>query len=182
VNYLSEYKIAFKGLKEGDHVFEFEIDDRFFECFEGSLVQKGNLSATVKLSKQSSLMTLQMAVKGSVVMQCDRCLDDYLQPVKNQNRMYVKFGHDVEDMGDEIIVVSYDDYQLDLAYYVYELIILGLPIKHVHPTDKKGESKCNPEMMEKLKAFVLNEVEEEVAEESPIDERWIELKKLLDNK
>lgn len=184
VDYINKYKIAFKGLKEGDHLFEYDLDDRFFERFENSQVANGQLKAKVQLNKQATLMSLGLAIEGQVTLQCDRCLDDYQQPVKNKSRMYVKFGQESEDMGDEIIVLPFDEYQLDVSYYLYELVILGLPIKHVHPDDKKGKSTCNPEMMEKLKDYLINEGNEVANEDENIviDERWKELRKLLDNK
>jgi uncharacterized protein len=179
MDYLSKYAIAFKGLKEGSHSFEFEIDDKFFEKFENSEVQKGSLKADVVLTKQSTLMILDLAVKGTVELICDRCLEVYHQKIKNESKMFVKFSHNEdEDMSEEIIVISYEEYQINVAQYLYELIILGLPIRHIHPT-KKGKSECNPEMVEKLNQYLVEEAPEE---EEPIDERWSELKKLLDNK
>lgn len=182
MNNLSEYKIAFKGLKEGDHLFEFKINDRFFDNFENSMVAQGDLIAEVVLKKQSALLILDLSVKGEVTLQCDRCLDDYRQPIKNAIRLYVKFGEEAEDQGDEIIIIPHEEYQIDVAHYLYELIILGLPIKHVHPTKKGGESRCNPEMIDQLKKYDLNREEESTKTEPPVDERWLKLKNLLDNK
>jgi len=179
MNYLSKYAIAFKGLKEGSHRFEFEIDDKFFDEFENSEVQKGTLKAEVVLTKQSTLMILELAVKGTVELICDRCLELYNQKVKNESKMFVKYSHNEDDdMGEEIIVISYEEHQVNVAQYLYELIILGLPIRRIHPV-KKGKSECNPLMVEKLNQYLVEEAPEE---EEPIDERWSELKKLLDNK
>lgn len=183
MRYFSEYDIAFKGLKEGLHQYNFEIDDKFFEQFENSLVVKGKVMANVTLTKQSTLLILDMEIEGSVELQCDRCLENYQQSVTNNNKMYVKFGTEAEDQSDEIIVISFDEHELNLAYYLYELIILGLPIQHVHPMDEQGNSTCDPEMLEKLNEYLVEE--EDISSEEddePIDERWSELKKLLDNK
>jgi uncharacterized protein len=185
VKYLSKYEIAFKGLKEGNHQFEFELDDTFFEKFENSEVKKGSLKAKVLLTKQSTLMILNFTVKGSVELMCDRCLDLYNQKINNKSQLFVKFGIEEEEMSEEIIVVSFEDHQLNVAQYLYELVILGLPIKHVH-LNKNGKSTCDPEMINKLSEYLVSKDsvtdEEPVADEEPIDERWIELKKLLDNK
>lgn len=181
MKYLSKYDIAFKGLKEGKHQYEFDIDDKFFEKFENSEVSKGSIKAEVTLNKQSTLLILEMAVKGTVELLCDRCLENYQQKVKNQSNMYIKFGAEAEDMSEDVIVITLDENQINVAQYLYELVILGLPIKHVHPNKKKGESTCNPEMLEKLKEYLVEEVDEE-ENDDPIDERWSELKKLLDNK
>jgi uncharacterized protein len=179
VNYLSEYTIAFKGLKEGNHLFEFDLDDKFFGRFDNSEVSKGQVKCWVTLTKQTTLMILKLVVEGVVELQCDRCLEDYWQPVKNESRMYIKFGHEEEDNGDDIIIIPFEEYQVNVAQYLYELTILGLPIKHVHPDDENGNSLCDPEMLEKLNEYT---VEKPDIEEEVIDDRWKELKKLLDNK
>ncbi|MBN2805669.1 MAG: DUF177 domain-containing protein [Prolixibacteraceae bacterium] len=137
--------------------------------------------AEVYLTRQSTLMILEMTVKGTVELQCDRCLEDYSQEVENSSKMYIKFGAEAEEMSDEVIVITPDENQLNVAQYLYEMIILGLPIKHVHPTNKKGKSGCNPEMIKKLKEYLVEGNEAEEATE-PEDQRWQALKKLLDNK
>ena len=182
MRYLSKYDIAFKGLKEGKHQFEFEIDDKFFERFENSEVTKGALIGTVEINKQSTLMILEMAVNGTVELLCDWCLENYQQPVTNQSKMYIKFGAEAEELNDDVIVLPLEDNQINVAQYLYELIILGLPIKHVHPDDEEGNSTCDPEMLGKLNEYLVEEVDDDEEVDEPIDERWSELKKLLDNK
>ena len=179
MKYLSKYEIAFKGLKEGNHQFDFELDDKFFDKFENSEVKKGSLLAKVFLTKQSTLMILEFAVKGTVELMCDRCLDQYNQEIENKSKLFVKFGLEGEELSDDVIVISFDDHQINVAQFLYELVILGLPIKHVHPV-KKGKSTCDPEMIKKLEEYLI--VEDFKQNEEPVDERWNELKKLLDNK
>jgi uncharacterized protein len=181
LRYLKKYEIAFKGLKEGKHQYEFDIDDKFFDEFENSEVKKGSVKAEVILNKQSTLMSLQMTVKGDVELLCDRCLENYIQEVENKSDMYIKFGSEAEEMSDEVIVITSDQNQLNVAQYLYELVILGLPIKHVHPDDEDGNTTCDPEMIEKLNEYLVDDIKSE-EEEEPVDERWSELKKLLDNK
>jgi uncharacterized protein len=180
VKYLSKYEIAFKGLKEGIHQFEYELDDRFFEKFENSEIKKGSLKASVSLTKQTTLIILEFAVKGTVELMCDRCLDMYNQKVNNKSKVFVKFGLEKEEMSDDVIVIPFEDHQINVAQYLYELVILGLPIKHIHPSGKNGNSACDPEMIKKLDEYLVRDTSEE--DEDPVDERWNELKKLLDNK
>jgi uncharacterized metal-binding protein YceD (DUF177 family) len=183
MKHLLKYEIPFKGLKEGEHEFDFKLDNKFFEQFENSEVKKGQLDATVLLTRQSTMLILDMAVKGKVELMCDRCLDNYMQDVENNSRLIIKFGQEAEELSDEIVVIEAEDYQINVAHYLYELVILGLPIKHVHPTDENGNSDCDPEMVDKLEEYLLDDEEAQEAQEEPIvDERWSELKKLLDNK
>jgi uncharacterized protein len=180
MNYLSKYEIAFKGLKEGVHQFNYELDNKFFDKFENSEVKKGFLKAEVSLTKQTTLMILEFSVKGTVELVCDRCLDNYNQKVSNKSKLFVKFGSEDEELSEDVLLISHDEFQINVAQYFYELVILGLPIKRVHPVDKKGQSACDPEMIKKLNEYLV--IEQETEEQEPVDERWNELKKLINNK
>lgn len=171
---LSFYNIAFKGLSQGKHIFDYEVDGRFFAEFEGGLVEAGNVAVKLTLEKQSSLMIFTFDVKGTVRVQCDRCLEMYDQPIKSKERIFVKFGEKEFSDGDDVIWVSVNDYQLNVAQLIYEYIGLAIPIKRVHPDDEEGNSTCDPEMIEKLDKYVVREDEVK----NPV---WNDLKKLLDN-
>ncbi|MBC8006012.1 MAG: DUF177 domain-containing protein [Verrucomicrobia bacterium] len=171
---LSHYNIAFKGLSIGKHVFEFVADDKFFREFAGGLVDEGTVNVRVTLDKQSSLMTFWFDIKGSVRVQCDLCLEMYDQPIESKERLFVRLGERENIEGDDLIWISPDDYQLNVAQLVYEFIGLAVPIKKVHPDDENGNSTCDPEMIEKLNKYMVREDEVD----NPV---WKDLKKLLDN-
>lgn len=174
MNTLSFYTIAFKGLSQGKHEFDYEIDDRFFAEFEGSLVDDGKVNVHLTLEKQSALLVLWFDIKGTVQVQCDRCLELYDQPIKSKERIFVKFGEKEFTEGDDVIWVDTNDYQINVAQLIYEFIGLAIPIKKVHPKDENGNSTCNPAMIEKLSKYVIKEDKGD----NPV---WNDLKKLLDN-
>ncbi|MGE5394769.1 MAG: YceD family protein [Candidatus Saccharibacteria bacterium] len=171
---LSQYNIAFKGLALGKHVFEFVVDDKFFAEFDGSIVDEGLVNVKVTLEKQSSLMTFWFDIKGKVRVQCDRCLEMYDQPIESHERVFVRMGERENVEGDDLIWVSTNDYQLNVAQLIYEFIGLAIPIKRVHPDDENGNSTCDPEMIERLNKYIVREDEQE----NPV---WKDLRKLLDN-
>jgi uncharacterized protein len=170
---LSFYNIAFKGLSQGKHIFDYEVEDNFFSEFKGGIVDEGKVNVRITLEKQSSLMILRFDVDGSVHVQCDRCLEMYNQQITSQERIFVKFGEKEYNAGDEVIWVSVNDYQLNVSQLIYEFICLAVPIKKVHPDDKNGNSTCDPEMIEKLDKYIVREEENNTI--------WNDLKKLLDN-
>ncbi|MDP3180457.1 MAG: DUF177 domain-containing protein [Bacteroidota bacterium] len=170
---LSFYNIAFKGLSQGKHFFDYEVEDKFFSEFKGGIVDSGKVNVRITLEKQSSLMILGFEVEGSVYVQCDRCLEMYDQPIKSKERIFVKFGEKEFNAGDDVIWVSVNDYQLNVAQLIYEFVCLAVPIKKVHPDDENGKTTCEPEMIEKLDKYIVRE-----EESNPI---WNDLKKLLDN-
>jgi uncharacterized metal-binding protein YceD (DUF177 family) len=172
-NYLNTYSIHFKGLKVGKHAFNFEVDDRFFDEFDEGEVKKGKLHVEVLLNKQSQLLDLTISFEGSVEVVCDRCLDNFDLPISYKGSLYVKFGEDKADEGDEIIFLSVDDSEINLAQYIYESICLSLPFQRYHGMNGT-KSKCNKEMIKTLKSYLSNNSEKEETEDT--DPRWNKLK------
>lgn len=170
-----KYDVEFKGLKEGLHEFEFEVQDTFFEHFEQGLVNKGSVKVKVLLEKRSSFMKMFFGIKGHVQLVCDRCLENYLQKVKGKYELFIKFGeNDYED--DEIIWVLPEEHKINLAQLIYEYIILSLPMKQVHPDKKDGVSGCDEEMLKMLEEHKIREEEKKAA-----DPRWSALKNWNNN-
>jgi len=176
MNYLSLYTLPFSGLKEGIHLFDFAVDDRFFAEFEESEISKGSVTVQVKLEKRSTYLRLNFILKGEVELICDRCLDYYLQPIKSSYPMLVKFSETETDDGDEVIYIHPGAHEVEVANLIYEFIVLSIPIRHVHPDGKKGESHCNPEMLHKLDEYKAPDL----TDNTPVDPRWNDLKKIID--
>jgi len=176
VDYLNKYSIAYQGLSEGLHEFNFEIKDTFFEYLEYSEIRKGNLIAQVRLNKLSQLLELTIEISGTVETTCDRCLEEFNLPVSYSGRLFVKFSESEEDLDDDVICISPEDNEINLAHYLYESINISIPLKRVHPDDKNGKSQCNPEMIKKIKEHQIN-----APAEKDVDPRWDELKKLMEN-
>lgn len=170
---ISNYDIAFKGLKEGVHKFEYQIDDAFFELFEESMVQNGKITAEVVLEKRSTLLSLVFNIKGTVELTCDRCLENYSQPIKQRADVFVKFGEEQVEDGGDVLWLLPEEHQLNVAQLIYEYIVLSIPVKHVHPDNKEGKSTCNPEMLEQIKRH--SGIEDQG------DQRWDALKGLINN-
>lgn len=174
VEKLSSYNIAFKGLKEGNHVFDYHIGKSFFEHFENSLVEEADAEARILLEKRNTFMVLELTVTGTVRLTCDRCLEWYDQPIEHLVRLYIKFGETEEVDGDDVIWLHPDDYQFNVAQIIYEYLILSIPMKHVHPSRKGVRNSCNPEMLKKLEEYSPHSEEAE-------DGRWEKLRNLKNN-
>jgi len=166
------YSIPISGLKEGQHRFDFEIGNEFFESFEDWEIEEGSLVADVVLEKRSSHIDLTVRLSGSVMICCDRCLELFPFPVKCENRLLVKFSKVIEEIDPDILIIAPDEHELDLSQYLYEYIHLALPIRRIHPNDKDGRSTCDPEMIKKLKEHIIEK-------ENENDPRWDGLKKLM---
>ena len=133
MNYLSEYNLPFSGLSEGKHQFEFKVDDRFFAEFEGSEVEKGKLDINIELEKRSTYLRLTFSIKGFVELICDRCLENFDFPVESERELLVKFSEKPVEDEAELIYLHPTDFQVEAAQYIYEFVILSLPIRRVPP-------------------------------------------------
>ena len=164
---LKDFMIPFVGLKEGIHEYTFEIDDRFFESFEYSETSQGSVHVEVGLERKERMLIFNFSLKGSVTVPCDRCAMDMDHPVEGHERLIVKFGHEFEEESEEIIVIPDTESHIDISPYIFEYIMLALPMRRVHP---EGEDGCDPAVIEKLSRY---------APETE-DPRWEALKKLKD--
>ena len=167
-----KYNIDLKGLKSAILELEFALDNAFFADIDGEEFQKGTVKAFVTVKKNRELFDFSFALKGTVVVPCDRCLDDLEIEVDTENTLRVKLGDDYADDGD-IVIVPEQDGDLNIAWYLYEFIVLALPMKRVH-----APGKCNHEMTGKLKKHSVVEDDNEETGEQDIDPRWAALKNL----
>lgn len=173
---LKQFSIPFTGLKIGKHQFDFEIDNSFFDAFEYSLVKKGNLKAEVELDKQETMLLLQFRIKGTIVLDCDKCLAEFEAPISIQERQIVKFAEDELESDDlEIIVLSKKESELDISELIYEFITVSVPYIKVCEENGNGQ-KCDQEMIARLESLTVGSQEEEQQQND--DPRWAALKKL----
>jgi len=170
------YAVRISGLVEGDHDFAFELDQKFFALFEHSEIEEGNVMAKVLLEKKTGLFALHFTLTGEVEVICDRCLDSYSAPISSLQTVFVKTGSTPGEIEDDVLMIGRDDHEIDVGSYMYEFIILALPYKRIHPSDKDGNSLCNPEMLKRLDAHSIIESKEE----EKTDPRWDVLKGIIE--
>ena len=140
------YTIAYKGLKSGLHDFHFEVDGSLFKAFGSTEIKDGACGVTVVMERGEAMLTLDVTVDGSVVVECDRCLEDCRVPVHYEGQLLVKFSDEVREYDGEVMWLLPMEDEIDLKQYIYESIVLSLPYQRVHP-----EGECNPEMLERFR-------------------------------
>jgi len=165
---LEEFVIPFVGLKEGVHDYSFKIGAEFFESFEYSEVEQGEVHVNVSMEKQERMLVFYFSIRGEVQLPCDRCLAALNLPIEGNERLIVKFGQEYEEESDEILIIPETDSRIDISNFIYEYIMLLLPYKRVHP---EGEDLCDQEVVDKLNQHTQNES----------DPRWAALKELKNN-
>ena len=167
VNLLKQYLIPFTGLSLGDHDYQFEITDEFFEHFEYSEIKNTDIDVKVILNKQSAMMILDFTIQGKVDFICDRCQEPYTQVLNGKERLIFKFSDDQSQSDDEIIILAVSENKIDLSQHIFEYISLMFPYKRMHPEDENGNSMCDVSMINQLKSF---------EKKQQIDPRWEALK------
>ena len=169
----NDYILPIAGLSIGCHDFEFEIDDKFFDNFEFSEVKKGNVKVNLNVEKHERESILTFNFGGSVFIPCDRCNDEFEQPIENEVVIYLKYGHEYEEESDDVIVIPSEEGEFDISSLIYEYIILSLPIHRVH----EDVSECNQEIIN-----YLENAANQVVENDDIDPRWKCLEELKGKK
>ena len=165
-----DYVISFRGLKIGNHEFDFQITDSFFEAFEYSRTKKGNIALNVILNKAETMLTLDFSFKGKVDVSCDSCGGNFDLPLDFTERLIVKFSDEEQEDGAEVIFLPNTAYEINLVQFIYEYVNLALPMRITHPEDKEGNPSCQVDVLEEFED--LQEQDEEM------DPRWDALKKL----
>ncbi|MFD1161382.1 MULTISPECIES: YceD family protein [Hwangdonia] len=176
---LKEFTIPFVGLKIGKHHFNFEIEQKFFEHFEYEEFNDVNIQVDVEFEKKSTLLELRFKTSGFVNINCDITNEPYNQSIENEFDLVVKFGDEFNDENIDILIVPHGTYEVNIQQYIYELIVLAVPIKRIHPGIENGT--LHSDILEKLDELSPKLKENKETNED-IDPRWNTLKKLLTDK
>lgn len=170
---------------------EYLLDNQFFTNIGGEDIQKGKINVSATITKKAGIFNFEFNLNGIVIIPCDRCLDDMEYPIETTSRLIVKFGKDYAEESDEIVVIPESEGVINLAWFLYEFVVLAIPIKHVH-----APGKCNKQMTSKLKKHTAKPDEEESfdlegaddvvitdedPDESKTDPRWDVLKGLKED-
>jgi uncharacterized metal-binding protein YceD (DUF177 family) len=174
---LRQYEIAFVGLKTGVTNFNYHIDNKFFELFEGSMVEKAEVDVLLKFDKHPSFFNLKFQLEGTIHLPCDRCGVDLDYPVDSEYSIVVKFDEHREDEQDDsladVIYISRHETHLSVAQLIYEFVNLSIPINHVNCDNLNDKKPCDQSVLEQLKKTT--------EDESQVDHRWDDLTKIKFN-
>jgi uncharacterized metal-binding protein YceD (DUF177 family) len=150
-----EFEIAFVGLKPGEHEFRYRVDSRFFERFGKTEFHDADVEVKLTLDKKSGIFLLHFDISGRVILPCDRCGDDFPLTLWDEFDLVVKVIDDelveaksLEDA--EVAYIGRSESLLDVAPWIYEFIVLSVPMQHIHPNDADGKPTCNPEALKFL--------------------------------
>jgi uncharacterized metal-binding protein YceD (DUF177 family) len=159
-----EFEIAFVGLKPGIHEFSYMLDDKFF--IEKGAQDFANAKANVKLSleKNTGFMLLKFEVGGKADVTCDRCGNPLMMELWDEFKMLVKLVDNPDEMNlqeedPDVFYLSRTESHLDVSDWIYEFVMLSVPMQRMCSPELMGGPQCNNEVLEKLKEMEVKNIE-----------------------
>ena len=179
---LNEFLIPFAGLKLGKHQFEYQINKAFFDSFDYDDFESATIKVSVVFEKKQTMLELNIKHNGTVYVPCDLTNEMFDLPIKGKGRLIVQFGEVYNDDNDELLILPHGEHQINISQIIYEMIVLSIPLRRVHPGIKDGT--LISDSLDKLNELRVEEVKKEknTEEEENIDPRWDKLKQLLTDK
>ena len=191
----SQYIIDLKNLPGETATYSYVLDQRFFDAIDHEEVRKGNVEVELTVRRTVDAYEFNFHLVGTIQIPCDRCLDEMNQEIDTKDRLIVKFGEEYSEESDELVIIPEDEGAINIAWYLYEFIVLNIPMKHVHES-----GKCNKVMTSKYRKHQAvqvsdddddsddddlsvddlsddNDSSDDLAQQDT-DPRWDELKKL----
>lgn len=175
-----EFEIAWQGLKPGVHTFQYDLDDRFMDERQAERDFKAlDAQVTLTFDKKNSFFICHFDIDGSITVPCDRCGDDFKMRLWDEFDLVIKLTggdetHENEDDAD-VVFIPRSETVIDISNWLYEFVMLSIPLQRVHPDKPDGSEGCNPEALR-----LLNQLSE--PDEGPKNEIWKGLDALKEEK
>jgi uncharacterized metal-binding protein YceD (DUF177 family) len=174
-----EFEIAWQGLKPGVHVYQYELDDKFLDEKQAERDFRDlDAQITLKFDKKNDFFLCHFDIDGSVTVPCDRCGDDFKMRLWDEFDLVIKLtggeGNDEIDEDADVAFIPRSETVIDISKWLYEFVMLSIPLQRVHPEKADGSSGCNPEALK-----LLDQLSE--PDEAPKNDIWKGLDALKDN-
>ncbi len=147
------YSVEYKGLKNSAYDLSFEVDDALFAHYESRDIKGGNCLVKATMLKSDSQLDFDFEISGSVVCECDRCLEDCAVAIEYKGHLLVRLSDAQGEYDGEVMWLSPSENEVNLTQYIYESIVLSLPYQRVHP-----EGECDPDMIARFSIISAEEL------------------------
>ncbi|MCP9235327.1 DUF177 domain-containing protein [Lewinella sp. JB7] len=147
--------LPLKGLGKGFYEYDLEVNDAFFASFPESPIQRAAVDLHLIVDKQSREMVVDFDFSGTIATDCDRCLAPIDLPIADRRQLIVKFTAEAEDQRDEgeIVYLHPDTNDFNLAPFVYEMVVLAVPMIRTYDC-REGEPPypCDEDLLARIEA------------------------------
>ena len=142
---MKRYIIDAQTLQQQNFEFDLEVGMELFETMDVTDISGADYKFRVIGTRlTTNKLEIELEGEGSVVTQCDRCLDDVTINAEAAGVMVVYFGDEAKPFDGEEVTLQRGD-ELSIAQFVYDSIMLDLPIIRAHEPED-----CNPEMLARI--------------------------------
>jgi len=154
MKYNREFEIAWQGLKAGVHKYQFDIDDKFIQRFNtDESFSDWHVNLGLTFDKHENFFMLHFDIDGDVSVPCDRCGDNFKLRLWDEFDLIIKLigeGQEDIDEEDDVVFIPRSETVIDLSNWVYEFVMLSVPLQHIHPDTPDGRPGCNPQALKLL--------------------------------
>ena len=154
MNPFREFDIPFVGLKPGKHKFHYDIDNKFFELFEHSPINRATVKIDLDFDKKNNFFLLNFQISGIIHTACDRCADEIDFPIYADYPLVVKFDEHKEEINDDsladVVYIAHSESIFNVGQLIYEFVILSVPIGRITCESVPSKGKCNTETLKIL--------------------------------
>ena len=179
---IKKYDIGIAKLSNKKHEYDFELGDEFFKIFEQTIINGGNLTAHVVMDKSEHLLNLTFDIKGTVVLTCDRSLEEFEYPVDLTENLIMKFGPENLELDENLVQIVPETQTINVAQHLYDYIVLSVPMKKLHPRFADEETDPEAEGILIFSTKTGSDAEEEDNnDDEATDPRWDALRNISDN-
>lgn len=154
MNALKEFSLPIKGLKNGYHTFNFQLDETFFALFEASPIQKGWFDVTVEMDRRDSFFELTFDFDGTMQAECDRCTASIELPFGDTQTLVVKVSEEAQKEDADVVFMHPDAHEFNVAQYIYEFICLAEPFLKVYDCENDNPKPCDFDILNKISPSV----------------------------
>jgi uncharacterized metal-binding protein YceD (DUF177 family) len=178
---LKSFTINFVSFADGEHLFDYQINNKFLKHFEAALVQEGDIQVKLSLIKFLDSLEFNFEFQGTVEIACSVCTEAFDFPIEGTDQVIIKIVSEIPKQEDEFNVVYIKEgiSSISIAEMLYEMLMLSIPIRTVHPINEEGNYACSPDVLKYLE--INDDIEasdEEANDDDNINPIWDELKKL----
>lgn len=168
-----DFCLEIPKLKLGEQTFSFDLNNDFWDLFQGGLITHGQVSYQVTVVKFANQLDVSFKADGKVELACDRCTQPFETAIHSVNRVIYSYAPPISGQEQtDFVSINRNQVFLDISQEMYDFVCISLPNKRI-PTDCPGE-RCPAEV---LKILGINQPETTQDSET-IDPRWAELTKL----
>lgn len=124
---------------------DYTLDTAFFQAMEQPDVTGAEVRVHLDVDHKNDAYYCRFKAEGKLFIPCDRCLEPMTWPVSLEEELTVKYGEEYDDSTDGVLVIPQNDTHLDLAPLLCDMMLLSIPMRHVHE-----EGDCDPAMRQIL--------------------------------